>query len=86
MAIEGITGLEMNYWVMVNMKGFRRLVDAFGGVTLNVRERIPVGGLGEDVTGYIEPGKRKLNGYQALCSRAPARAATTTRAWRARSA
>lgn len=66
MAIEGITGLKMNYWAMVNMKGFRRLVDAFGGVTLNVRDRIPVGGLGDDVTGYIEPGKRKLNGREAL--------------------
>ncbi len=66
MAVEGITGLDMNYWVMVNMKGFRRLVDAFGGVTLNVRDRIPVGGLGSDVTGYIEPGKRKLTGYEAL--------------------
>ncbi len=65
-AIEGVTGLRMNHWVMVNMKGFKRLVDAFGGVTLNVRQRIPVGGLGEDVTGYIEPGKRKLNGYEAL--------------------
>lgn len=65
-AIEGITGLEMNYWVMVNMKGFKRLVDAFGGVSLNVRQRIPVGGLGKDVTGYIEPGERKLNGFEAL--------------------
>lgn len=66
MAIEGITGLEMNYWVMVNMRGFERLVDAFGGVTLNVRQRIPVGGLGSDVTGYIEPGTRELNGHDAL--------------------
>ncbi|HWI42786.1 MAG TPA: LCP family protein [Nocardioides sp.] len=65
-AIEGITGLEINYWAMVNMAGFRRLVDAFGGVTLDVRQRIPVGGLGDDVTGYIEPGRRKLNGHDAL--------------------
>lgn len=66
MAIEGITGLDINYWVMVNMKGFKRLVNAFGGVTLKVRQRIPVGGLGSDVTGYIEPGERKLNGHDAL--------------------
>ncbi|MBM7519288.1 LCP family protein [Nocardioides nitrophenolicus] len=65
-AIEGITDLDINYWVMVNMRGFERLVNAFGGVTLNVRQRIPVGGLGKDVTGYIEPGKRKLNGHDAL--------------------
>ncbi|GAA4803851.1 LCP family protein [Nocardioides caeni] len=66
MAIEGITDLDINYWMMVNMAGFRRLVDAFGGVTLNVRDRIPVGGLGSDVTGYIEPGERTLNGHDAL--------------------
>lgn len=65
-AIEGITDLDINYWVMVNMRGFERLVNAFGGVTLTVRQRIPVGGLGKDVTGYIEPGTRKLNGHDAL--------------------
>ena len=66
MAIEGITGLTINYWAMVNLEGFRDLVDAVGGVTLNVRQAIPVGGLGDDVTGYIKPGVRKLNGYQTL--------------------
>lgn len=65
-AIEGITGLEISYWAMVNMKGFKNLVDAVGGVTLNVRSRIPVGGLGKDVTGYIEPGTRKLSGFETL--------------------
>jgi polyisoprenyl-teichoic acid--peptidoglycan teichoic acid transferase len=65
-AIEGITGLEISYWAMVNMKGFKNLVDAVGGVTLNVRSRIPVGGLGSDVTGYIEPGNRKLTGFETL--------------------
>ena len=66
MAIEGITGLKINYWAMVNLQGFRDLVDAVGGVTLNVRQPIPVGGLGSDVTGYIEPGKRKLDGFETL--------------------
>ncbi|MCD4534120.1 LCP family protein [Nocardioides sp. cx-169] len=65
-AIEGITGLKINYWAMVNLAGFKGLVDAVGGVTLNVRSPIPVGGLGDDVTGYIEPGVRKLNGHDTL--------------------
>ncbi len=65
-AIEGITGLRINYWAMVNMAGFSRLVDAVGGVELNVRDRIPVGGLGSDVTGYIEPGVRTLDGHDTL--------------------
>lgn len=63
MAIEGITGLKINYFAMVNLRGFRELVDAVGGVTLNVRQAIPVGGLGSDVTGYIQPGIRKLDGF-----------------------
>ncbi|MEJ7833333.1 MAG: LCP family protein [Nocardioides sp.] len=66
MAIEGITELEINYWAMVNLEGFKDLVDAVGGVTLNVRSRIPVGGLGSDVTGYIEPGTRRLDGFDTL--------------------
>jgi LCP family protein required for cell wall assembly len=64
MAVEGITGLKVNYFAMVNLRGFRELVDAVGGVTLNVRSPIPVGGLGSDVTGYIQPGKRKLDGFE----------------------
>jgi LCP family protein required for cell wall assembly len=66
MAIEGITGLKINYWAMVNLEGFKDLVDAVGGVTLTVRSPIPVGGLGDDVTGYIQPGTRKLNGFDTL--------------------
>ncbi|WP_188113271.1 LCP family protein [Nocardioides humilatus] len=66
MAIEGITDLTINYWAMVNLAGFKQLVDAVGGVTLNVRQPIPIGGLGDDVTGYVQPGKQKLNGFEAL--------------------
>ncbi len=65
-AVEGITGLKINYWAFVNLAGFRGLVDAVGGVTLNVRQPIPVGGLGSDVTGYIKPGIRRLNGFDTL--------------------
>jgi LCP family protein required for cell wall assembly len=61
--IEGITGLKINYWALVNLDGFRGLVDAMGGLTLNVRDRIPID---VPVKGYIEPGVQKLNGYQTL--------------------
>ncbi|MFL6004143.1 MAG: LCP family protein [Nocardioides sp.] len=66
MGVEGITGLKVNYWAMVNLQGFKHLVDAVGGVTLNVRSPIPVGGLGSDVTGYIQPGVRRLDGHDTL--------------------
>ncbi|MGZ6787634.1 MAG: LCP family glycopolymer transferase [Nocardioidaceae bacterium] len=64
--VEGITGLKINYYAMVNLQGFRSLVEAVGGLTLNVRDRIPIGGVGGPVTGYLEPGVQKLNGFQTL--------------------
>lgn len=65
-AVEETTGLKINYYAMVNMQGFRDLVDAVGGLTLDVPERLPVGGVGGPVTGYIEPGKQDLDGFHAL--------------------
>lgn len=65
-AVEGITGLKINYYAMVNLEGFRSLVTALGGLELNVRDRIPIGGGGGPVTGYIEPGVQRLNGFETL--------------------
>ncbi|NYE37449.1 LCP family protein required for cell wall assembly [Nocardioides cavernae] len=66
MGVEGITGLDINYWAMVNLEGFKDLVDAVGGVELNVRQRIPVGLPSDSFFRYIEPGKRTLNGMDTL--------------------
>ncbi len=65
-AVEGITGLKINYYAMVNLAGFQKLVDAVGGVKLRVRDPIPIGGIGHSITGYIKPGYRTLNGFQTL--------------------
>ncbi|MDR7251483.1 LCP family protein required for cell wall assembly [Nocardioides sp. BE266] len=64
--VEGITGLKMNYWAMVNLQGFKDLVDAVGGVELNVRQRIPVGLPSDSYFHYIDPGKRTLSGVDTL--------------------
>lgn len=63
--VEGITGLDINYWAMINMPGFRDLANAVGGVTINVRQPIAIGKTGA-VTGWIKPGVRKLSGEQLL--------------------
>ncbi len=68
-AVEAITGLTIQYTVAVNMNGFAKLVDALGGVTINVTERLPIGGQAEDlsdVKSWIEPGVQKMNGNTAL--------------------
>jgi LCP family protein required for cell wall assembly len=64
--VEGVTGLKVNYYAMVNLQGFRDMVQAVGGLRLNVRDRIPIGGIGGPVTGHIEPGVQRLNGFQTL--------------------
>lgn len=65
-AIEQVTGLKINYRVSINMAGFSKLVDAVGGVTVNVRERTAIGGIGSPVRGYIPTGERHLDGNEAL--------------------
>ncbi len=65
-AVEGITDLDISYWALVNLQGFKDLVDAFGGVTLDVRDRIPVGLPTDSSFRYIEPGTRKLDGLETL--------------------
>jgi polyisoprenyl-teichoic acid--peptidoglycan teichoic acid transferase len=66
-AVEGATGLKINYYVLIDLKGFRKLVDAVGGIRLDINQRVPIGGGGSPVSGYIEPGRDvPLDGYHAL--------------------
>lgn len=66
-AIEGATGLEINYWALIDLKGFEDLVDAVGGITMDVYRRVPIGGGHVKIYGYVEAGKnRHLDGREAL--------------------
>jgi LCP family protein required for cell wall assembly len=65
-AVGQTLGLPVQYYVMIDLNGFRALVDALGGIDLNVKERVPIGGGTSKIWGYIEPGKRHLNGFRAL--------------------
>jgi LCP family protein required for cell wall assembly len=73
MAVEETLGLDIDYYAMVNLQGFADLVDAIGGVDMNVERRIPIGGGTNEstggkypITGYIEPGEQELDGDTAL--------------------
>ncbi len=65
-AVEEITGLNINYYAMVNLRGFAKLVDAVGGVTIDVKERTAIGGIGAPVRGWIPAGEQKLDGKETL--------------------
>ncbi|RRD35743.1 LytR family transcriptional regulator [Leucobacter sp. OH2974_COT-288] len=66
--VAGSTGLDIHFYVLLNMEGFQELIDALGGVEINVTEPLPIGGdeFGNGVEGYVEPGLRRLSGYEAL--------------------
>jgi LCP family protein required for cell wall assembly len=69
-AVQGVTGLKVDNYVMLNLNGFKDFVNAIGKVTVNVTERLPIGGNSNyhvAVGGWIEKGKnQKLDGYHAL--------------------
>jgi len=66
-AVEAILGLKINYYAMIDLEGFSGLIDAVGGITLDIGRRVPIGGGTSKVSGYIEPGKGvQLDGYHAL--------------------
>jgi LCP family protein required for cell wall assembly len=72
-AAEGILGIEIPYYVFVDMRGFADLVDALGGVDIEVAERLPKGGgpawpgqpAEEWAIGWIEAGAQHMDGDTA---------------------
>ncbi len=63
-------GLDIDYFVTVNMDGFKDIINALGGITVNVNYRVPIGGKtdeGVPPTDWIEPGPdQHLGGRKAL--------------------
>jgi LCP family protein required for cell wall assembly len=65
-AVEALSGLDIQYYVMVDLQGFSKMVDAVGGLDVNVKYRTPIGGGTSPIVGWIEPGHRHLDGWHAL--------------------
>jgi LCP family protein required for cell wall assembly len=66
-AVEAVTGMKVNYYALIDLAGFRDLLNAVGGITLDIGKRVPIGGGSSPIKGYIEAGKdQHLDGYHAL--------------------
>jgi LCP family protein required for cell wall assembly len=69
-AVQGTLGLKVDTYVMLNINGFKDFVDALHGVTVDVHERLPIGGDSSHpvaTNGYIKKGNNQhLDGYHAL--------------------
>ncbi|TBN55936.1 LytR family transcriptional regulator [Glaciihabitans arcticus] len=71
-AAESVTGLELQYYVLIDMAGFKNLIDALGGIDVVSPNRYPIGGSdGSDEpeappVDWIPKGEVHLSGYSAL--------------------
>jgi len=69
-AVAGSLGTHVDYYLLINLQGFEQLVDAIGGVSVNINEPIAINGntdAGIPPTGYLQPGPdQHLDGFHAL--------------------
>ena len=66
--VRGLTGLQINYLITVNFRGFREIVDRLGGVWVDVDRRYfnDRGGPFGYATINLNPGYQQLTGRRAL--------------------
>lgn len=72
-AVEGILGIQIQYYVLVDMQGLVDIIDALGGVEITVSDRLPItdevdenGNPYDPNTPYIEAGVQHMDGTTAL--------------------
>ncbi|MEV4107846.1 LCP family protein [Nonomuraea sp. NPDC049695] len=61
--IGNILGIDVDYYALVDMKGFAEIIDAMGGVKVTIKEPIVYGKYRE---GLLPTGTRRLSGEEAL--------------------
>ncbi len=70
LSVGAALGLDVDYYVLINLDGFSKMINALGGIRLNVNSYIPMGGntdLGIPPKKYLKPGPdQKLTGREAL--------------------
>jgi LCP family protein required for cell wall assembly len=75
--VQEITGLKVDQMVVIDLKGFSQLIDAMGGLDINVKlsgygTKLTIGGEHDasgrlfGVKGYFEPGFQHLDGWHSL--------------------
>ena len=68
-SVENLLGVKIDYTVVVNINGFIRMIDAIGGVTIDIDKRMQYADPYDDNGGLyinLQPGVQKLNGKTAI--------------------
>ncbi len=67
--VEKLTGVPMDYYVLIDIKAFERIIDALGGVDINVEKRMHYEDPWDDDGGLVidlYPGKQHMDGKKAI--------------------
>jgi polyisoprenyl-teichoic acid--peptidoglycan teichoic acid transferase len=70
LSVGAALGVKVDYYVLINLQGFTKLINALGGIRVNVNTYVPIGGdsdSGVAPSEQISPGaNKKLKGREAL--------------------
>jgi polyisoprenyl-teichoic acid--peptidoglycan teichoic acid transferase len=70
LSVSEALGLDIDYYALVNLQGFSKMINALGGITVNINTHVAVGGntdRGIYPDRYLQPGPdQHLNGGDAL--------------------
>jgi LCP family protein required for cell wall assembly len=64
--VEGLLGLKIDYYALIDFYAFERFIDEIGGVKLEITEAIKVDPIGDNNTKVLKPGVQVLPGSLAL--------------------
>lgn len=66
-AVEGLLGDNIDYYVRVDFEGIQRIVNAMGGVEIDVERPMHYTDRRGKLFINLEPGRQRLDGYNAMC-------------------
>ncbi|MBP2637409.1 MAG: lytR 2 [Firmicutes bacterium] len=64
--VEDLLGIPMDYYVLINFAAFNKIVDAVGGVTIDVEKRMYYEDPYDNLIIDLDPGEQKLDGRTAI--------------------
>lgn len=72
-AVEGLLGIKIDHYITINIAGFKKIIDAVGGVTIDVEKRMyysdPYDDNGKDGGPFVidlRPGVQHMDGNMAI--------------------
>lgn len=70
LSVGAALGLQVDYYMLINLQGFSKMINALGGIRLNINSYIPIGGntdLRIPPSDFLKPGpNQELDGRSAL--------------------